>query len=934
MVDITAAEVFRDFVTDGVPSSGAHNPRKPDIRKLLKQFETIIAAFTSNGGVIYASKAALDADLARPANTMAWVLGDATAASNGIYRKVGASGAGNWVRAGDLPYSFILASNVGAGTPSAIQATTSIPVSGSALILLQIAEDYAGEAATVSFNGGAALTIKTNSGEDVRNLAGGSVVYGVISGGVFRLANDEAIASLIYVARDEAVAAADRADAEADRSHDEADRSEAARDIAAGYASDAVSQGNVPIYATVLGMPALEIPVGINAIRVNGYYAAGDGGGALYVKVDDEPVHAGKFQTADGAWWAISETSGNPRQFGARGDGVANDSNAFDAAASAFRNITVKEGVYRAGSSFTIPKGVTVVFDEGAVIDIQSGVTLTWNGGIVAWPKQRIFSGSLVQSAYQSNSLTPYVLALQGDPTIEYSTPFWFGAVADNVTDDYNACVCSAYFGPVSYYPAVDVDAGERYLCTTSVPLRRSGTSIRGDGYKSWCRLVSYIPTGVGQFFGIAGLLPTVSGGEPVAYVQDIVIDGIHVDTNNGINDNGIGGSFCKNVTVTNCHFSNVGRKAVTFQYHVHNNLMTDCIIHSAAMETGGSSSALTTEGENSSFTYANGVAGYDWDGNDNTENKFENIRILKSGYSGVTLSNARRTTVSGVTIDSLGANGRPFIMARVSKNNTFRSCRVKVSTRGFLYAGSGTTVSTLFEDCTAESVTGDYSFYSEGRGTEFIRCQSVQADDRSGLGIRGTECAFVMSRIDFTAITSATQAAFLFATATNFKMETGYIGGAGALRSFNTSGAANVSLQNSTFVGGTEGIRVGAAANNVRIRGNSIGGDGAGRVYVESGAQKVNVSGNTFPGSTPSTTWVNQQDLWRDGVCNDNIGDVGGLQCTRRGGTIHGTKSATPEGIVPASPGSTITRSDGAAGSTFYVKQTGTGNTGWAAVA
>ncbi|MDH2092267.1 hypothetical protein N5K21_26470, partial [Rhizobium pusense] len=29
------------------------------------------------------------------------------------------------------------------------------------------------------------------------------------------------------------------------------------------------------IYPTVVGMPALEIPAGINAIRVNGYYAAG-----------------------------------------------------------------------------------------------------------------------------------------------------------------------------------------------------------------------------------------------------------------------------------------------------------------------------------------------------------------------------------------------------------------------------------------------------------------------------------------------------------------------------------------------------------------------------------------------------------------------------------------------------------------------------------
>ncbi|NTA58108.1 hypothetical protein G6L32_05585 [Agrobacterium tumefaciens] len=322
MVDITAAEVFRDFVTDGVPSSGPHNPRKPDIRKLLKQFETIIAAFMSNGGVIYASKAALDADLTRSANTMAWVLGDAVAANNGIYRKVGAPGAGNWVRAGDLPYSFILASNIGAGTPSAIHATTSIPVSGSTLILLQVAEDYAGEAATVSFNGDSALAIKTNSGADVRNLAGGSVVYGVISGGVFRLANDEAIASLIYQARDEAVAAEGGAQLAQDAA-------EAARDIAAGYASDVVSQGAVPIYATVVGMPSLEVPVGINAIRVNGYYVAGDGGGALYAKADSEPSHAGKFQTIDGAWWELRDLVLTPQMFGAKGDGAHDDTAAF-----------------------------------------------------------------------------------------------------------------------------------------------------------------------------------------------------------------------------------------------------------------------------------------------------------------------------------------------------------------------------------------------------------------------------------------------------------------------------------------------------------------------------------------------------------------------------------------------------------------------------
>ncbi|NKC48951.1 hypothetical protein HED54_14525 [Ochrobactrum anthropi ATCC 49188] len=32
----TIDEIFRDFVTDGVPASGPFNPHKPDIRDTLK----------------------------------------------------------------------------------------------------------------------------------------------------------------------------------------------------------------------------------------------------------------------------------------------------------------------------------------------------------------------------------------------------------------------------------------------------------------------------------------------------------------------------------------------------------------------------------------------------------------------------------------------------------------------------------------------------------------------------------------------------------------------------------------------------------------------------------------------------------------------------------------------------------------------------------
>jgi hypothetical protein len=43
-----------------------------------------------------------------------------------------------------------------------------------------------------------------------------------------------------------------------------------------------------------------------------------------------------------------------------------------------------------------------------------------------------------------------------------------------------------------------------------------------------------------------------------------------------------------------------------------------------------------------------------------------------------------------------------------------------------------------------------------------------------------------------------------------------------------------------------------------------------------------------------------------------------------------HGT--GTPEGVVTAPVGDRYRREDGGAGTSFYVKESGTGNTGWVA--
>lgn len=200
------------------PVDAAGNPRaveNVDMQRWMTEVERATLAFQAGGGIIFPDKATMDGTLTYAANQMAWVMGDATAGNNGIYRKVGASGSGSWVRLGDLPFSFIMATNAGAGTPDAIVATSLLPIpaaDGAAMISLNVAVGNTGSPVTVSFNGGAPLTIKTMSGNDVApgGLTAGMIVTGFKAGSTFRMITDQASAA-IQAAAEAAQAAAEGA---------------------------------------------------------------------------------------------------------------------------------------------------------------------------------------------------------------------------------------------------------------------------------------------------------------------------------------------------------------------------------------------------------------------------------------------------------------------------------------------------------------------------------------------------------------------------------------------------------------------------------------------------------------------------------------------------------------------------------------------------
>ena len=108
-VELLAAfrSAFRDFVTDGVPGSGVHEPQKIAIRNafasLVSFIEGLITSYGS-GAAVFATKAAMDGDLDHDDGDMAWVMNDPVAENNGIYEKDGASGVGSWEKISEFSF--------------------------------------------------------------------------------------------------------------------------------------------------------------------------------------------------------------------------------------------------------------------------------------------------------------------------------------------------------------------------------------------------------------------------------------------------------------------------------------------------------------------------------------------------------------------------------------------------------------------------------------------------------------------------------------------------------------------------------------------------------------------------------------------------------------------------------------------------------------
>jgi hypothetical protein len=350
-------ELAANIWADG-PSVSPTQPYKPLIRQWGTWVEGVITAFVNTGGTIFFFKSTMDGILTPEINSIAWVLGDPVVENNGIYKKLGTSGTGSWQRMGDLPYSFIIANDAGAGTPNAIQATTSIPVSGSALVWLQVADTNTASPVTVSFNDGPALVVKSNSGNDIAagGLVAGTTIMGIVSGFIFRLVSDQASSAI--------VAAAEAAQ----------DAAEAARNAAQAAAASV----NIRTAATRTALKGYSTTTTTYAVLTEGdreglfRWTAGDY--ATRIAADTQEgiyLKANAIAANLGAWvrqggWAMEGIY--PEWFGAVGDGVADDTAALEACAAFGLNTKLGPRSYVSTRKLVIADGVQWLGSGGCPI--------------------------------------------------------------------------------------------------------------------------------------------------------------------------------------------------------------------------------------------------------------------------------------------------------------------------------------------------------------------------------------------------------------------------------------------------------------------------------------------------------------------------------------------------------------------------------------
>jgi hypothetical protein len=107
---------------------------------------------------------------------------------------------------------------------------------------------------------------------------------------------------------------------------------------------------------------------------VTGYYAQGDGGGGAYYLDAADSVSADNggsiIVAADGGRWKLSAPGFvSVRQYGAKGDGAADDTAAIQSAIRVFRKVVFPAGTYKTTGTIYLPTNSELIGTAGCTVD-------------------------------------------------------------------------------------------------------------------------------------------------------------------------------------------------------------------------------------------------------------------------------------------------------------------------------------------------------------------------------------------------------------------------------------------------------------------------------------------------------------------------------------------------------------------------------------
>lgn len=147
------------------------------------------------------------------------------------------------------------------------------------------------------------------------------------------------------------------------------------------------------------------------------------------------------------------------------------------------------------------------------------------------------------------------------------------------------------------------------------------------------------------------------------------------------------------------------------------------------------------------------------------------------------------------------------------------------------------------------------------------------------------------------------------------------------------TTLAQKVAVVGNVFTNNFFGVDIeGGAVTGMTVSGNVIVGRDPGSVvgvYVVGSSDQVSVTGNSIANVQDGIKFDAPAPVVAT-VAGNSFASVRGAHLLGWPGDVAGAGS--PEAAVAAPPGSTYRRTDGGAGTCLYVKETGTGNTGWVA--